>query len=297
MGGLSDVIDKMLAHKMPFQKLVLSKTLRDHYNIREENTKKSAKKPIDFQFTEDKIFKNDILCFRHPKYGLCTGVVYQKTKFKWTTEAFFGQAKRKKQSSRSLKMSQKDLSQFPLTMSLICIGEHKDDEEDEEIQRDMKNRHGKYQVSGQMCGLFYSDIRKKMGFAMSLKEIMDPNTTDKKLERFSLVHVMLARTMKRRDPGNAPASGSRLPYIFKEVKNENVLQYKRAEHPDYVKTHPEVKADPVYYLQRQLRNQITQLLALVVEESVLDRMFDEKIQKYIHKKNGQKEISDFFKFV
>ena len=101
--------------------------------------------------------------------------------------------------------------------------------------------------------------------------------------------------MKRRDPGNAPASGSRLPYIFKEVKNENVLQYKRAEHPDYVKTHPEVKADPVYYLQRQLRNQITQLLALVVEESVLDRMFDEKIQKYIHKKNGQKEISDFFK--
>jgi DNA polymerase delta subunit 1 len=80
----------------------------------------------------------------------------------------------------------------------------------------------------------------------------------------SLPHVAVAEKLKQRR-GYPPASGERVPYVFvRDAANPDGLQAQRAEDPEYVKEHPEVEVDTLYYITNQILSPITTLLEVVL---------------------------------
>jgi hypothetical protein len=81
---------------------------------------------------------------------------------------------------------------------------------------------------------------------------------------------MLADRMAKRDPGNAPASGDRIPYVFiiAPVGQEaSRIQGDRVEHPAFVKASGgRLKLDAKYYIEHQLMNPLAQLFSLCVTQ-------------------------------
>ena len=51
----------------------------------------------------------------------------------------------------------------------------------------------------------------------------------------SIAHKVLAERMGKRDPGNKPAVGSRIPFVYIQTKKKVKLQGDRVEHPSYIK--------------------------------------------------------------
>ena len=80
-----------------------------------------------------------------------------------------------------------------------------------------------------------------------------------------IAHKVLADRIAKRDPGNAPAPGDRVPYIFIETDTTSTLQGDRIEQPSYIRAN-NLKPDVPYYIERQLMNPLSQLFALRVEE-------------------------------
>jgi DNA polymerase elongation subunit (family B) len=81
-------------------------------------------------------------------------------------------------------------------------------------------------------------------------------------------HKMLADRIAERDPGNAPAAGERIPYIYvlpPVGQLPGALQGDRVESPAYVKEKG-LKPDFRYYIEHQLISPISQLFGLCVEK-------------------------------
>ena len=80
-----------------------------------------------------------------------------------------------------------------------------------------------------------------------------------------IAHKVLADRIAARDPGNAPAPGDRIPYVFIETDTASTLQGDKIELPSYVRAN-KLKPDVPYYIEKQLMNPLSQLFALRVEE-------------------------------
>ncbi len=81
-------------------------------------------------------------------------------------------------------------------------------------------------------------------------------------------HKMLANRIAERDPGNAPASGDRIPFVYIAApvgQEASKLQGDRIEHPSYVKEKG-LKLDAKYYIEHQLMNPLAQLFSLCLEQ-------------------------------
>lgn len=81
-------------------------------------------------------------------------------------------------------------------------------------------------------------------------------------------HKVLAERIKERDPGNAPASGERVPFIYvlpPVGQLASKLQGERVETPTFIKEKG-LKPDYRFYIEHQLMNPINQLFALVAEK-------------------------------
>jgi len=81
-------------------------------------------------------------------------------------------------------------------------------------------------------------------------------------------HKMLADRMAERDPGNAPASGDRIPYIYVQAatgQQAPSLQGERIETPTYIKEKG-LKPDYMFYIDHQISNPLCQLFGVVVEQ-------------------------------
>jgi DNA polymerase elongation subunit (family B) len=81
-------------------------------------------------------------------------------------------------------------------------------------------------------------------------------------------HKMLAERIGVRDPGNKPASGDRISYLYVlppigQVSSK--LQGDRIETPTFIKEKG-LQLDAKYYMEHQLMNPISQLFALLVEQ-------------------------------
>lgn len=95
-------------------------------------------------------------------------------------------------------------------------------------------------------------------------------------------HKMLAIRMAERDPGNAPASGDRIPYVYIQAavgQLASKLQGERIEHPAYVKQKG-LQLDTQYYIEHQLQNPLSQLFSLCLEQ----------IPGYKGHKSGMEEV-------
>ena len=84
-----------------------------------------------------------------------------------------------------------------------------------------------------------------------------------------IAHKVLAERMGERDPGNKPAIGDRVPYVYIKVdappKGVKQLQGDRIEAPAYVREHGLIP-DYNLYIANQLSKPITQVFGLVVEQ-------------------------------
>ena len=81
-------------------------------------------------------------------------------------------------------------------------------------------------------------------------------------------HKMLADRITLRDPGNAPASGDRISFLYVLPgigQQASKLQGERIETPSYIKQ-KKLSVDVKYYMEHQLMNPLSQLFALIVEQ-------------------------------
>jgi hypothetical protein len=83
-----------------------------------------------------------------------------------------------------------------------------------------------------------------------------------------IAHKALADRMALRDPGNAPASGDRIPFVYVRPpvgKMAAKLQGDRVEAPSWIKEKGLVP-DYEFYLTNQLQNPVSQMFGLLLEE-------------------------------
>jgi DNA polymerase elongation subunit (family B) len=81
-------------------------------------------------------------------------------------------------------------------------------------------------------------------------------------------HKMLADRMAARDPGNAPAAGDRIGFVYIKAgvgQQAQKLQGDRIETPAYIESRG-LKYDAQYYIEHQLMNPIGQLFSLLVDK-------------------------------
>lgn len=78
-------------------------------------------------------------------------------------------------------------------------------------------------------------------------------------------HKILAERIKARDPGNAPASGDRLEFMYILPPVGTKSQGDRVETPSYIKEKG-LKIDYKYYIEHQIYNPIVQLFSLFVDK-------------------------------
>ena len=82
-----------------------------------------------------------------------------------------------------------------------------------------------------------------------------------------IAHKALADRITKRDPGNAPAAGDRIGYVFirpPSGQEASKLQGDRIETPLYIKEH-QLVPDYRHYIEHQLQNPISQAFALLLE--------------------------------
>ena len=79
-------------------------------------------------------------------------------------------------------------------------------------------------------------------------------------------HKVLANRITERDPGNAPASGDRMSFIyFKQPAGFKGTQGDRIETPAFMKAN-DLKPDPEFYVDHQLKNPVGQLFSILVDK-------------------------------
>jgi len=76
-----------------------------------------------------------------------------------------------------------------------------------------------------------------------------------------IAHNVLSERIGVRDPGNKPAPGDRIPYIY--IDNGSKLQGDKIETPSFIKER-NLKIDYGYYITNQIMNPVLQLFSLVL---------------------------------
>jgi len=81
-----------------------------------------------------------------------------------------------------------------------------------------------------------------------------------------IAHKVLADRMKERDPGSAPQSNDRIPYVYiRTSQPKKLLQGERIETPAYILKH-KLEPDYEFYITNQILRPVVQLYALILEE-------------------------------
>ena len=75
---------------------------------------------------------------------------------------------------------------------------------------------------------------------------------------------MLADRVGRRDPGNKPGPGDRIPFVYFENENKKALQGEKIELPNFVIENG-LQIDYAHYITNQVMKPIQQVFALVLE--------------------------------
>ena len=81
----------------------------------------------------------------------------------------------------------------------------------------------------------------------------------------TIAHKVLADRISKRDPGNKPSSGDRIPYAYIQTKEKVKLQGERIEHPQYIIENC-LKIDYHFYITNQIMKPVQQLFALVLKD-------------------------------
>jgi DNA polymerase elongation subunit (family B) len=80
-----------------------------------------------------------------------------------------------------------------------------------------------------------------------------------------IAHKVLADRMGKRDPGNKPGPGDRIPFAFIQSKNAKALQGEKIEHPDFIREN-NLNINYAFYITNQIMKPVQQVFALVLEQ-------------------------------
>ena len=80
-----------------------------------------------------------------------------------------------------------------------------------------------------------------------------------------VAHKVLADRIGKREPGNKPAVGSRVPFIYIQTKGNPKLQGDRIEDPIYIKNN-NLKPDFSHYITNQIQKPVQQVFCLILED-------------------------------
>ena len=80
-----------------------------------------------------------------------------------------------------------------------------------------------------------------------------------------IAHKVLADRMGKRDPGNKPGPGDRIPFAYIQTKNAKALQGEKIEHPHFIKEN-NLKINYAFYITNQIMKPVQQVFALVLEK-------------------------------
>ena len=109
----------------------------------------------------------------------------------------------------------------------------------------------------------------------------------------SIAHKVLADRIAKRDPGNKPSVGSRVPFIYIQTKKEVKLQGDRVESPDYIIKN-KLKPDYSFYITNQIMKPVTQIFSLLLEQmsafkGSIKSKYDREYSKILNKYKGDND--------
>jgi DNA polymerase elongation subunit (family B) len=113
-----------------------------------------------------------------------------------------------------------------------------------------------------------SKVRDLVEGRMKLSQLTITKSLRAEYKTTPPAHKILANRIKDRDPGNAPASGERIGYVYVQAlagQMPSKLQGDRVETPTWIEKHG-LKPDFEYYIDHQLYNPIAQLFSIMVEK-------------------------------
>tara|TARA_A100001015_G_C15021512_1_gene728241 strand:+ start:776 stop:2251 length:1476 start_codon:yes stop_codon:yes gene_type:complete len=80
-----------------------------------------------------------------------------------------------------------------------------------------------------------------------------------------IAHKVLADRIAKRDPGNKPSSGDRIPFVYIQTDGKVRLQGEKIETPEFI-TRNKIPIDYSFYISNQIMKPVQQVFALVLEE-------------------------------
>ncbi len=80
-----------------------------------------------------------------------------------------------------------------------------------------------------------------------------------------IAHKVLADRIGKRDPGNKPSVGDRIPYVYINNLDKKALQGDKIETPEYIKLN-NIKINYSFYITNQIMKPVQQVFALVLEK-------------------------------
>ena len=80
-----------------------------------------------------------------------------------------------------------------------------------------------------------------------------------------IAHKVLATRIAKRDPGNKPSSGDRIPYVYIQGKEKYKLQGDRIETPTFINEN-NLKPDYGFYITNQIMKPLLQLFSLILDD-------------------------------
>ena len=98
----------------------------------------------------------------------------------------------------------------------------------------------------------------------------------------SIAHKVLADRIGKRDPGNKPSTGSRIPFVYIQTAKNVKLQGDKIEHPNFIKEN-NLKPDYGFYITNQIMKPVSQIYALVLEDL---KDFKKKLKGFDRKKRS-----------
>ena len=135
------------------------------------------------------------------------------------------------------------------------------------------------------------DIGKAIEFLkLCLKDIVDEKYPVDKLiitkslrsgykNPLQIAHKVLADRITRRDPGNKPGPGDRIPFVYIHNSNKNALQGDKIETPIFIRDN-KLKIDYSFYITNQIMKPVQQVFALVLEKMWEMKNKKSKISKF-----------------
>jgi len=85
-----------------------------------------------------------------------------------------------------------------------------------------------------------------------------------------IAHKVLADRIGRRDPGNKPSIGDRIPYVYFKNPDKKALQGDKIELPAFIEEN-KLEIDYAHYITNQIMKPVQQVFALVLEKMKLFR--------------------------